>query len=272
MKPFLRWAGGKHSQLDQILPHLTGKRLLEPFVGAGSVFMNAGFDEVIINDVNTYLTDLYSAIIHNGDYVLEKVTELSQWCNSEARYKILRDKFNSDQYNSLSKAIFFLVLNKACYNGLCRFNKSGKFNTPWGKKVNLHVPEESIRYVQDMGLNIQVCNTDFSFIFDLAREDDVIFCDPPYEPHKVEKGQGKAFTSYSGRTFLFGDQKRLVFKAKEAQARGAKVVITNSSADHLVDFYEKSGFEIHELIAKRNISASAEKRGTVTDIIAILKP
>lgn len=56
MKPFLRWAGGKHSQLALILHLLPkGNRLVEPFVGAGSVFMNAGFAQNSINDVNPVL-------------------------------------------------------------------------------------------------------------------------------------------------------------------------------------------------------------------------
>ena len=37
--PFLKWAGSKRRLLPQLLPLLPkGERLIEPFVGAGSVF------------------------------------------------------------------------------------------------------------------------------------------------------------------------------------------------------------------------------------------
>lgn len=37
-KPFLKWAGGKYTQLADLFVHIpAGKRLIEPFVGGGSV-------------------------------------------------------------------------------------------------------------------------------------------------------------------------------------------------------------------------------------------
>ncbi|MBL2601260.1 DNA methylase, partial [Klebsiella pneumoniae] len=41
-KPFLKWAGGKYTQLADLFVHIpAGKRLIEPFVGGGSVFLNS---------------------------------------------------------------------------------------------------------------------------------------------------------------------------------------------------------------------------------------
>ena len=41
MKPFLKWAGNKYQivhRIKEILP--AGKRLIEPFVGSGALFLN----------------------------------------------------------------------------------------------------------------------------------------------------------------------------------------------------------------------------------------
>ena len=268
MKPFLKWAGGKYRQLPQIQPFLVGNRLIEPFVGAGSVFMNAGFDKVAINDVNPDLCQLYLALIHNGDYVLNQAKKLHEWCNSEARYNQLRANFNSGKFNSLSKAVFFLVLNRTGFNGLCRYNKKKEFNVPWGQKEQPYFPEQELRDFINSGLKPTVAHTDFMLFMNTAQEGNVVFCDPPYEP--MPKHQG--FTSYSGTSFKWGDQKRLVGKALELKARGVRVVITNSSAPRLVDLYTKAGFDIHPLTATRSISAKAESREVVKDIIAVLKP
>lgn len=43
-RSIFKWAGGKFGVLEQIFRYLPeGKRLIEPFVGGGAVFMNAGY-------------------------------------------------------------------------------------------------------------------------------------------------------------------------------------------------------------------------------------
>ncbi len=52
-RPIFKWVGGKFSELPIVLEHLPhGKRLIEPFVGGGSVFTNAGFRHNLLNDIN----------------------------------------------------------------------------------------------------------------------------------------------------------------------------------------------------------------------------
>ncbi|EFC8200089.1 DNA methyltransferase, partial [Escherichia coli] len=55
-RSIFKWAGGKFGVLEQIFRYLPeGKRLIEPFVGGGAVFMNAGYQENLLNDVNADL-------------------------------------------------------------------------------------------------------------------------------------------------------------------------------------------------------------------------
>ena len=55
---FLKWAGGKYPLLDDIKKHLPkGECLIEPFVGAGSVFLNTDFSRYILADINFRNTD-----------------------------------------------------------------------------------------------------------------------------------------------------------------------------------------------------------------------
>lgn len=52
-RPFLKWAGGKQRLLSQPLPLLpTSKRLIEPFVGAGSLFLSGRYSEAVLNDAH----------------------------------------------------------------------------------------------------------------------------------------------------------------------------------------------------------------------------
>ena len=60
-RPFLKWAGGKYRCLNQIIQALPeGRRLIEPFIGSGAVFLNASHAQFLLTDANT---DLISLII-----------------------------------------------------------------------------------------------------------------------------------------------------------------------------------------------------------------
>jgi len=266
--PFLRWAGGKRSQLDQILPLLPkGKRLVETFVGAGSIFMNAGYTDVLVNDLNPDLIGIYQNLVgQKGWDLILAAKDLQKWVNSEQRYLELRSQFNSGKYNSFSKAVFFLVLNRTCFNGLSRYSKNG-FNVPWGQKEIPYFPEEELGTYLQLNICTSTLSADFKSVFKLVRKDDTVFCDPPYEPLPGKKG----FTTYTGSTFTMDHQRSLVECCLDAQKRGAKVMITNSSAPALIDLYKASGFEIHPLIARRNIAANADTRHDANDIMAILR-
>jgi DNA adenine methylase Dam len=62
-RAFLKWAGGKYSLVDDIRRHLPeGDTLIEPFVGAGSVFLNTDYDHYILADINPDLINLYNII------------------------------------------------------------------------------------------------------------------------------------------------------------------------------------------------------------------
>lgn len=269
MKPFLKWAGGKHSQLLQILPLIPrGNRLIEPFVGAGSIFMNAGFQDVIINDLNPDLINLYKVLKHNGPKLIHEAGLLNQWCNSEERFNRIRERFNTREYTEYSQAAFFLVMNRTGYNGMCRYNQAREFNVPWGKDEVTYFPKDELEAFLAAQFHITALSTDFERCMGFAREGDVIFCDPPYQPMPGKDG----FTTYTGKKFGIGDQKRLIAAAVRAKNMyGVPTVITNSGAPIMYDLYSQAGFHIYPLSARRSVSAKAESRGTVQDIIAVLR-
>ena len=60
-RPFLKWAGGKFRLTDD-LNRVFPKRkqcLIEPFVGAGAVFLNSHFERYILADINPDLINLF---------------------------------------------------------------------------------------------------------------------------------------------------------------------------------------------------------------------
>ncbi len=68
MKPFIKWAGGKSKELSRIkenLPDFTG-RYIEPFVGAGAVYLGLMREPALVNDLSEELIRLYQCI-RQGD-------------------------------------------------------------------------------------------------------------------------------------------------------------------------------------------------------------
>ncbi|WP_241522214.1 Dam family site-specific DNA-(adenine-N6)-methyltransferase [Chimaeribacter californicus] len=267
IRPFLKWAGGKYSVLDTLRTYLPpGKRLIEPFVGAGSVFMNTTYDAYLLGDINPYLINLYQQLATNPQLVVPVALALVTGCNSEAAYMAIRNEFNARTADPVRQAALFLALNRTCFNGLCRFNQKGLFNVGWNKNPDSYFPLDELCHFAISDAAREFVCAPFQEVIAQASEGDVIFCDPPYEPLPDERN----FTAYSKEGFTFDDQVALVEHLMAAHERGAKVVITNSSAPKLMQLYLSRGFTITGLKARRSVSCDITTRGNATDIIATL--
>lgn len=269
-RPIFKWVGGKFSELPTVLEHLPhGKRLIEPFVGGGSVFTNAGFRHNLLNDINGDLINFYQTLQREGHSLVTLSYSFFQNYNNADAYLEVREAFNRGKYDQLHHAAAFLYLNRHCFNGVTRYNQNGEFNVGYGKYKAPYFPHAEMEafLADDVLENTSFVSGDFAGVIEAAGEGDVIFCDPPYEPLPDTEG----FTSYSGNSFRFDEQKRLVSLLVEAHQRGAKVVITNSGAPNIRELYEGNGFKVHHMAARRSVSCKASTRVVANDIIAIMK-
>ncbi|EFI2795955.1 Dam family site-specific DNA-(adenine-N6)-methyltransferase [Escherichia coli] len=266
-RSIFKWAGGKFGVLEQIFRYLPeGKRLIEPFVGGGAVFMNAGYQENLLNDVNADLINFYKTLQREAHSLITLAHQFFLDYNTQEGYLAVRNAFNKQVYDDLYRAAAFLFLNRHCYNGLTRYNQAGEFNVGYGKYKSTHFPlQEMEAFLGAEGRSEFVCG-DFAAVIEGAGEGDVIFCDPPYEPLPNTEG----FTNYSGHDFKFEEQKRLVSLLTDAHRRGAKVLITNSGAPNIRELYQDSGFRVEPLFARRSVSCKGDTRGVAHDVIAIL--
>ncbi|ENC4841891.1 Dam family site-specific DNA-(adenine-N6)-methyltransferase [Escherichia coli] len=266
-RSIFKWAGGKFGVLEQIFRYLPeGKRLIEPFVGGGAVFMNAGYQENLLNDVNADLINFYKTLQREAHSLITLAHQFFQDYNTQEGYLAVRNAFNKQVYDDLHRAAAFLFLNRHCFNGLTRYNQAGEFNVGYGKYKTPYFPlQEMEAFLGAEGRSEFVCG-DFAAVIEAAGEGDVIFCDPPYEPLPNTEG----FTNYSGHDFKFEEQKRLVSLLTDAHRRGAKVLITNSGAPNIRELYHDSGFRVEPLFARRSVSCKGDTRGVAHDVMAIL--
>lgn len=267
-KPFLKWAGGKFSVIDDVLAYMPrGRRLIEPFAGGGSVFLNAGFDEVIANDACDDLILTYQVMQCEPLALTDKAYAMFQEGNNPDYFDKLKARFNKREImTQLERAAAFIYLNRHCYNGLMRYNRLGEFNVGFGKYRQPYFPRAELEAFAAVARRCTFAVADCNDTVALAGEGDVIFCDPPYEPMPGKSG----FTNYSGQSFRFDAQARLAQSLKAAHQRGASVVITNSGAPSISELYTSLGFKVMPLRARRSISCAGDTRETVTDIIGVL--
>lgn len=267
-RPFLKWAGGKYSllpELDRLIP--AGKRLIEPFVGGGSVFLNSDKHEYfLLADINADLINLYQMLAVAPDSVIAEAMKAFRHLNDVENYTVIREAFNAQKLNATERAAAFLYLNRHCFNGLMRYNLDGFFNVGWGKYKAPYFPEEEIRAFRLKSHACVFMNAGFERTLRLAGDGDVVYCDPPYEPMPGTAG----FTNYASGGFSWDSQVALAESCVAAHQRGAKVFISNSTAPRVIELYERHGFTLHRVNARRSISSKGSTRETANDIVASL--
>ena len=263
MKPFLKWAGGKYRVLPHILHHFkAGTRYIEPFAGSCAVALNTDYPEYVLCDTNMDLINLYHTVITRKDDFIQNIESLFIADNNTVeQFYNLRDIFNTTE-DIFYKSVVFVYLNRHAFNGLCRYNKSGGFNTPFGKYKKPYIPITEITHFVEKFKNATFTHQDFRTTMAQAGKGDIVYCDPPYVP----LSDTASFTAYAKQGFSKQDQKDLAQCAIQAQSRGAKVYISNHDTPFTHTLYKDAQIELFAV--KRVISANASSRGNVGELLA----
>lgn len=264
VRPFLKWAGNKFEITDEInnlLPQ--SKILIEPFVGSGAVFLNSNHEKYILSDINHDLINLFIAIQNNGaQFIVDSKKYFTKRTNTESCYYKFRKAFNSSN-DKYEKALLFLYLNRHCYNGLCRYNKSGVFNVPYGKYKSPYFPEYELHVFYIKSKHTKFYCESFIKTFKRAKNNSVIYCDPPYIPLSDTSN----FTSYSTKQFTLDDQEALAIEARNIAQRGIPVLISNHDTKYSRKIYH--GATLKKINVRRRISCNAYKRNDAKEILAL---
>ncbi|WP_298443335.1 Dam family site-specific DNA-(adenine-N6)-methyltransferase [uncultured Ferrimonas sp.] len=265
-RAFLKWAGGKYKLVDQISARLpVAERLVEPFVGAGSVFLNTDFDSYQLSDINPDLIGLYNVLKHKPEQFIADAQKLfTPENNDKETYYGLRAEFN--QTTAVwDRSLLFLYMNRFGYNGLCRYNKKGGFNVPFGSYKKPYFPEKELRFFSEKAQRATFICEGYAESFARAQSGDVIYCDPPYLPLSTTAN----FTSYASGGFSLDDQALLADCAAEAAQRGVPTLISNHDTPVARKLYHESKMET--ITVQRSISQSANGRKKVPELFALYR-
>lgn len=264
-RAFLKWAGGKYSLIETICHHLpAGDCLIEPFVGAGSVFLNTNYKRYILADINSDLINLFNIVKeHPNDFIRDARELFVVDANTSEVYYLLRNEFNICTV-AYRRAVLFLYLNRHCYNGLCRYNLSGDFNVPFGSYRKPYFPEGELYLFADKARRAVFVCEHYQQTLSCALPGSVVYCDPPYVPLSTTAN----FTAYHTNGFNLTEQQNLARIASQL-AHNSRVPVLISNHDTALTRKWYGDAVLHYVTAHRTISRNIFGRSNVNELLAL---
>ena len=245
LKPPLKWAGGKRwlvPRLRTLWRRFSRRRLVEPFCGGLAIALGLNPRHALLNDANPHLVHFYRHL-RNG---LVATTPMR---NESELYYRHRAEFNrlaatARGRGSRKAAELFYFLNRTAFNGLCRFNRSGGFNVPFGRYKQIAYMHDFRPYAEPLS---RWTFTDGDFESIEISPKDFIYADPPYDVQ---------FRQYASDGFDWDAQERL---AAWLARHPGPVVASNQATDRIQALYGGLGFKVELLDGPRNISRTGDR-------------
>lgn len=174
--------------IKAIIPSDFDGRWIEPFMGSGVVVFNVRPRKTLLADSNPHLINFYKAVA-KGEitaaitrrFLEREGAELIR--SGEEYYYLVRERFNQH-----GNPLDFLFLNRACFNGMIRFNQQGEFNVPFCRKPNRFAQAYVTKISNQVQAVADACVLgdyefrcqDYSITIAEANARDLLYCDPPY--------------------------------------------------------------------------------------------
>ncbi len=287
-KPFIKWVGGKGQLLEQLdakLPADFGNwqnvTYIEPFVGGGAMlfYMLQQYPNIhhaIINDINSDLTLCYQTVRDLPELLIESLQDIEHTYLSlkteekrKAFFLANRTRYNKKGLQPIENTTLFFFLNRTCFNGLYRVNKSGAFNVPFGKYSNPIICDADT-ILRDSALlqRVEILTGDFEQTFNYAKDNTFFYFDPPYRP----LSDTSSFNDYTKDAFNDDSQVRLKKYCDIIHEAGYKFMLSNSDCksknedDNFFDMLYGT-YQIERVWATRSINSNPNKRGKLTEIL-----
>jgi DNA adenine methylase len=253
----IKAGGGKAKLLPELLARMPPRfgRYFEPFAGGAALFFRVAPERAVLNDANAELIATYRAIAHDVERVIRELERHSAR-HSEARYLEVRAAWNAKAGDAAERAAMYVYLNKTCFNGLWRVNRSGANNVGSGKYARFDPDAENLRAAAAMLARAELRAGDYQAALYDARAGDFMYLDSPYDG---------TFTAYTTGGFTAAHQAELAFVARTLAAPGVAVMASNADTPRVRALY--AGMRIDVVQCARAINRDGEGRGAVDEVI-----
>jgi len=208
----LFYVGDKYKLVREIRTHfpLHINRLIEPFVGDGSVMLNVDADGYLLNDIDSFVISLHRMlqgyIGREGEFMNELYAIIDQYGLSlslrndvvpkdlktaypktyyarynKTGYQRMKADFIADGQQDMLRLYLLLIYG---FNHMLRFNGKGQFNLPVGNvDFNKNVQDALTGYFRQLSQKqAEWHNEDYrQFLGNIIfQEGDLVYLDPPY--------------------------------------------------------------------------------------------
>lgn len=286
--PILKWCGGKRRLLSTLQMYLPVglfddckyNTYIEPFLGGGSVAFfvarnTAHHMNMVLCDKNTALMDSYFCVRDNVNELVSMLKDIdddyisSNESEQKEKYISYREKYNYGNYTKVERSALFMFLDKACFNGVVRFNSKGKFMVPCGSYRNTSLfrykdIEKDSAFFKTVELSC--CGYEDTEVY--ADERTFFYLDPPYRPLN-ETSTKTIYTSD-----VFGDEEQAELKkfVDRISNAGSTFVMSNSDGrcaklknDFFDDLYQ--GYRIERIKAPRSVGNVHHSETSIGELI-----
>ena len=176
---------------------------VEPFLGSGVVAFNcpSRIKRVIVNDINPHIIKFYKGVadgIITPDTI--RTTFMDYGINLSREGVNYYNKIK-DRFNQTFDTMDFLFLTRTGFNGVMRFNGSGKWNVPFCKldnRISQALIDDLSKTVGELSRlflskEFIFYNTSFEEVLEASPDNSIFYCDPPYYGLAVQyfKGWGE---------------------------------------------------------------------------------
>lgn len=261
LKPLIKYRGGKTKELDQILSWVPDHfdRYYEPFFGGGALFFYLSPSSSVVNDLNNPLMTFYDDVAVRFSRLSKELADLEEQYRknreifevrksaspdvkvddpNEHLYYDLRNQFNNPEDSPLLPGTLYYFINKTAYSGMVRYNKSGRFNVPYGRYKRFATRNITKEHSELLQAATRL-NQDFETVLSTCNEDDFVFLDPPYDSAFSDYGNPETADGFSA-----SDHARLrdVFfdlPCKALLVIGETKLTRNLYGSHIVQRYPK---------------------------------
>ena len=296
VKSPLNYTGGKYKILNQIIP-IFPKNLdlfVDLFSGGSNVGVNVNAKRIVCVDKQKeiirvmdlfkkyedgYIIDTLEKIINkyelsnsllNGYEVYNCTSDKGLGGYNKNKYIQLRTDYNKIKEDSADKDFLFLTLIIYGFNNQIRFNSSGEFNMPVGKRdFNNSLRKNLKSFINVLKTkNIEFINSDFREIAIETTDNTLVYCDPPYFLGTASYNENGGWTEQDEMDLLnylsFLDSKGIKFALSN--------VIEHKGAKHklLEAWINEHNYKIHFIKCDYNNSNYHKQEGNITKTVEVL--
>ncbi|OPJ55921.1 Dam family site-specific DNA-(adenine-N6)-methyltransferase [Alkalithermobacter paradoxus] len=187
IKSPLNYIGGKYKLLNQIIPLFPKKihTFVDLFAGGFNVGINVNAEKIYANDINNYVVEILDTFKNTSiekvvRYIENRIKEFGLSKQNEEGFRKFRD-----YYNITKKPLDLYTLICYSFNYQFRFNNNQEYNNPFGRNRS-HFSDELkkklIRFIEELhNKNVEFICSEFEYFdFNKIKENDFVYCDPPY--------------------------------------------------------------------------------------------